>query len=211
MSSFDSSALEWYFVVIFCLLNPVPRLKLTRSASCPAQTVYTQNGVDVKGFPSAVVVDQKCLETVVKLHADKLDENLLKRNSLWWQATVMPVDVGTVYHEVQNAQIRELCEAVTQIWDQWSNIFSPLDSLDEGSQVCTSIDAKHIDELLQVNTIFYGTNEPMNHEIKMEWPNVHKLLKDDDLDCLDFLTYDARSLPSPLKAEKAVNTEKESS
>jgi len=147
----------------------------------------------------------------MKLHAGKLDEELLKLNSLWWQATVMPVDVGTVYHEVQNAQIRELCEAVTQRWDQWSNIFSPLDSLDEGSQVCTSIDAKHIDELLQVNTIFYGTNEPMNHEIKMEWPNVHKLLKDDDLDCLDFLTYDARSLPSPLKAEKAVNAEKESS
>ena len=65
---FDASAMEWYFVVIFCLLNPVPRLKLTRSASCPAQTVYTQNGVDVKGFPSAVVVDQNCIKTVVKLH-----------------------------------------------------------------------------------------------------------------------------------------------
>ena len=128
---FDSSALEWYFVVVFCLLNPVPRLKLTRSASCPAQTVYTQNGVDVKGFPSAGVVDQNCVDTVMKLHAGKLDEELLKLNSLWWQATVMPVDVGTVYHEVQNAQIRELCEAVTQRWDQWSNIFSPLDSLDE--------------------------------------------------------------------------------
>lgn len=200
---FDATAMEWYFVVIFCLLNPVPRLKLTRSASCPAQTVYTQNGVDVKGFPCAVVVDQNCLDTVLKLQADKLDEDLLKRNTLWWQATVMPVQVDTVYLEVQNAQKDDLCEAVTRIWELWGNIFSPLDSLDEGAQVCTSIDAKHIDELLQVNTLFYSTKEPMNHEIDMDWPNVHKFLKDVDLHCLDFLTYDSRSLPSPLNADKA--------
>ena len=185
---FDASAMEWYFVVIFCLLNPVPRLKLTRSAPCLAQTVYRQNGVDVKGFPSAVVVDRKCLETVMKFHANKLDEELLKLNSLWWQATVMPIDVASVYLQVQNEQIDELCKAVTKIWEHWSNNFCPIDSLGNDEKVTTSIDAKDIDVVLQVNTLFYGTQMPMNHEIDVEWQNAHKLIKDADSDQL--LLYD---------------------
>jgi len=106
-----------------------------------------------------------------------------------------------VLHE---REVPELCKVVTHIWEHWSNIFSPLDSLDEGTQVCTSIDAKHIDEVLQVN------EAAMHHEI-MEWPNEHKLIKDVDLAVLTFLTFEAKPLPSPPKAEKAVKAEKEGS
>ena len=209
---FDASAMEWYFVVIFCLLNPVPRLKLTRSAPCLAQTVYTQNGVDVKGFPSANVVDQKCLQTVMKFYANKLDEELLHLNSLWWQSTVMPAHVRTVYHDVQNEQMEELFPAVHKIWQDWINNFCPIDSLKNDEQVTTSINAENIDVVLQVNTFFYGTQMPMNHEIDVDWQNVHKLIKDAELDKLDFLTYDLKSLSSPaLTPEKAVKAHKEGS
>ena len=93
------------FCGAFLPFEPRSTTQLTRSASCPTQTVYTQNGVDVKGFACAVVVDQNRLETVMKLQADKLDEELLEVNTIWWQTTVMPVDVGTVYLQVQNEQI----------------------------------------------------------------------------------------------------------
>ena len=168
----------------------------------PTQTLFRSANVDVAGFPNAVVVDGARLKTVNAAYADKwaeVGEELENYNKEWWNSTVLPGGLDSVWGGVSADERNNEMARVVRGWSDFLEHFNCIPE-QPPDELNTALSEDNILVILDANSRF--AVQPTD-----VWDiTTHLTLKDHLFEKLSWLSY--ISLPEQKTEEKKSPTTK---
>ena len=201
---FDSTTVSNHFVVRLALHNPRSAATVSCVPHAVPQTLFRSSNVDVAGFPSAVVVDNARINSIELANAEKWkelnDEDLENFNRGWWNCTVLPGAIQTVWDGVSDIAANNLAYYMDADWCAFKDEFNEIpETTDYGNGVFPKVNVA-LNEV-RIECIL-DCNERFTHEQVPDWFNdkTHKALDSKRFKELSWLSY--ASLPTSTTSEK---------
>ena len=201
---FDATTVSMHFVVRLALQNPRSAATVSCVPHAVPQTLFRSSDVDVAGFPNAVVVDSARVRAVHLAYMTKWkelgDEDLESFNRAWWECSVLPGNIQSVWDGVPDFIVDALTKGVAAGWTAFvKNLNCIAEPDDDGNNVFgdinVAVNTEKIKSIVQCNETCVDAVEAP------KWIEqfTHKALANDRFDELSWLSY--TSLPSSTTVE----------